>query len=244
VTIQFPQVEAKDLRLLSDSYTQRSSDPSFEEKLRFEQARLGPFSHLESLFNSQIGLDFASQQSLGSQKTESASDIYSTIEQIKMKATETGEFSKPSSSNPQTSTRMFESVSLQPFSRQLLQELLSKTNWLVPNLEANPLFFQASVDGKLQARLDLQALIDKIVEQATLVKSKGKTELSIALNPEELGEILLTTTYHAGVISIQINANPETKKLIDSQREELERALKKARVNFDQIKIQEVKKHA
>jgi len=50
-----------------------------------------------------------------------------------------------------------------------------------------------------------------------------------------LGEIFLKLTSLSGRVSIFISSSPETKKLIDSQKEELERALKKANVNLDQV---------
>ncbi|MBI5078980.1 flagellar hook-length control protein FliK [Candidatus Saganbacteria bacterium] len=155
----------------------------------------------------------------------------------------------PSSVNDHASAsppplRVFDPASSQPFNRQALQELLLKTNWLVPNLSSQPLFYQAFLSGKLQPKLDLQFLIDQIVERASIVKSKGQVEFSLILRPEELGEILLTLTSRAGLISIQIQAPAETKKLMDSRRLELELALKKAKLHIEDIQIREVGKNA
>jgi len=114
----------------------------------------------------------------------------------------------------------------------------------VPNLAAQPELQSAFLAGRLQPSLDLQPLIDQLVEQVRLVRSRGQTEFSLVLKPEELGEIFITLTAHSGIVSIQIKASPETKKLIDSQKSELAAALKKAQVDCDEIKIEEVNKNA
>ena len=241
MTVQLPKVELSEPRLAADNYNQNASDRSFEEKLQFEQARLGllfsPFSQLGSFFSSPTDLAFSS--------TKTGDQLNSYL------ASETNQYDLPDQQNygssnlsARSQSQTFDSASSPAFSRQMLQDLLSKANWLVPNLEAQPSFYQAFLDGKLQPKLDLQFLIDQIVEQVKVVREKGKTELILGLKPENLGEILLTLSTHAGIVSIQINASPETRKLIESQREELERALKKAKVRFDKIEISEVEKYA
>ena len=242
MTVQFPQIDTAEPRLLPDSCKQTSSDQSFEEKLKFEQARLGllfsPLARLNSLFSSTF------YGGIGTAQTQPKEDIYSLLEQPSSSALRASEDRHPTSPVPSPSPKMFESIPLQSSNRQFLQQLLSQTGWLVPNLEAQPAFYNAFLEGKLQPKLDLQLLIDRIVEQVKLVKGKEKTELSLTLKPEELGEIFLVLSSHSGIVSISIQASPETKKLIDDQREELERALKRAQVSFDKIEIEEVKKYA
>jgi flagellar hook-length control protein FliK len=123
----------------------------------------------------------------------------------------------------------------------MLQELLAKTGWLSPNLEASPLFFRAQMEGKLLSKLDLQHLVDQILAQVRLVKEKGKTELTIGLKSDDLGEIILTLTAKSGMISIQIQAPEEIRKQLEALRKELEIALKKANVNLAEIKIEKIK---
>jgi len=242
MTIELSKVEVSEPRLAADNSNQNISDRSFEEKLKFEKARLGllfsPFSQLGSFFSSPTDLTFSS--------TITEDQLNSCL------VSETNHYNLPEnrqnygSSNPsaRSQLQMFDSAPPPAFNRQMLQELLSKTNWLVPNLSALPFFYQAFLDGKLQPKLDLQFLIDQIIDQVKVVKEKGKTELILGLKPENLGEILLILSTHSGIVSIQINASPETKKLIDSQREELERALKKAKIRFDKIEVREVEKNA
>lgn len=239
MTVQFPQIDANEPRLLPDSYNRTSSDRSFEEKLKLEQARLGllfsPFSQLDSLFYSRLAGSFQSSE------PQADSTLYSFIDQ----AEQTGKEPKVQNDNSSSVHRapplqMFESLPSQSLNKNLLQQLLVQTGWLTPNLAAQPQFYNAFLEGKLQLKLDLQLLIDQIVEQVKMVKGRERAELSLMLKPEELGEILLVLTSRSGMVSIQVQTSLETKKLIDSRREELERALKKAHVNFDRIEIREV----
>jgi flagellar hook-length control protein FliK len=131
--------------------------------------------------------------------------------------------------------------------KQLLQNLLAQTGWLTPNIAALPQFQLAQFEGKLLPRLDLQALVDEIMTQVKLVKDKGRVELILGLKPDNMGEILLTLTSSAGAVAIQIQATDSTRKLLEQQMADLEAALKKAHINFSEIKVvtvKEVKEHA
>jgi hypothetical protein len=243
VTIQLAAPETtSEPRLLTDTYKQNNLDQSFAEKLKTEKERIGlmfsPMAQLNSFFSSPLELTLLSTTSpetdLQSEKTqESAKNDLSqqtTTRNAAATASETRH------------TERFESASMQQLNRQTMQELLNKANLLVPNLAAQPMFNQAFEAGKLEPKLDLQALIDKLIDQINLVKSKGKTELSLNIKQEDLGDIFLQLTSLSGKVSIFMSAGAETKKLIDASKDELERALKKAHVNFDTVKIEEVKK--
>jgi len=142
---------------------------------------------------------------------------------------------------PQTSAQFY----VKP-AQTVLQDLLLKTGWLVPNLEGQPLVLKAQQEGTLLNNLDLQSLVDQILAQVKLVREKGSVQLSLGLKPEDLGEIVLTLTSKSGMVSIQIEAPAKTKKLLEAELKELELALKKASVNLSEIKIvtlKEVGKH-
>lgn len=237
MTVQFPQIESIEPRLWGDSYTQNGSDPSFDEKLKYEQARLGllfsPFSQFESLFSSVQNLSFEGGNA------ESDLDLFLSTENTKSPLKQF-QSSNENKTEQTPALQLFDSLPLQTFNRQLLQNLLTQSGWLVPNLSAQPLFQQAFLEGKLQMNFDLQALIDQIVAQAKMVKEKGKTELSLSLKPDELGEVLLTLTAKAGMVAINIQANGEAKKLLESELETLKKALKKSQIAFGEIKIEEV----
>ncbi|MGB9612794.1 MAG: flagellar hook-length control protein FliK [Candidatus Margulisiibacteriota bacterium] len=243
VTIWVPKIESSEPRLWPDTYNQnRSVDDSFEQKLKFEQARLGllfsPFPQLSSLFSPQ-NLVF-------NRNPEKELNNYLTSEPAKV-----NNYSQPQpQSYPKTTVsqpsppQIFESFPTKSFNHQFWQNLLYQTNWLIPNLEAQPLFYQAFLEGKLQPKLDLQFLVEQIINQVNLVKEKGRTELVLSLKPENLGEILLVLTAHSGMVSIQIQVPQETKKLLEAEIEKLKKSLRKAKVNFDKIEIEEVQKYA
>lgn len=242
VTIQLSALETSEPRLLTDIYKQNLSDSSFSEKLKTEKERIGllfsPLSQWNGFFAYPLELTW---MQTAPESDQSAEKIYEQSG---------SDLSQPSGSKTNSeknlapiTARVFESAGSTQFNRQFLQELLAKTNWLVPNLAAQPEFNLAFQAGQLAPKFDLQALIDQLLEQVKLVKSKNQTELSLTLKPEDLGEIFLNLTSLSGKVSITIAASPETKKLIDSQKEELGRALKKANVNLGELTIKEVENH-
>lgn len=91
------------------------------------------------------------------------------------------------------------------------------------------------------SREDLQLLIDKIVEQAKLVKTQKKTELSLLLQEKDLGKISLSLTSRDGFVSILISAPEEMRKNLQKNISELEIALKSANIDVDKLKIMGVK---
>jgi hypothetical protein len=241
VTIQLAAPETSEPRLLTDTYKQNNFDSSFEEKLKAEKERLGllfsPFAQLNSFFSSPLELTL--WQSTAPAKENSAETIQEPAK------SDLSQQAGPKSSLNQAAARtteVFGSAGSQQLNRQFLQDLLTKTNLLVPNLAAQPLFSQAFEQGKLQPTFDLQSLIDKLLEQVNLVKNKNQTELSLNLRQDDLGDIFLRLTSLSGKVSIFMTASTETKKLIDSHKAELEKALRKANVNLDLVTIEEVKK--
>jgi flagellar hook-length control protein FliK len=243
VTIQIPQLEQTEPRLLTDSTNLRQTDASFDEKLRREQARLGllfsPFSQLSGFFAGSLSFDFSEARAAGENSLPEMAE-----EAVKPSTKTPDTAQQPNLSTRQASVQLFDSLPLANLNRQVLQDLLTQTNWLVPNLQAQPLFFNAAVNGQLRQSFDLQALIDQIALQVKMVKSKGTVQFSLTLQPEELGQVILTLTAHAGLISVDLQALSGTRKLLDTRRAELEKALAKADVHFDRITIREVPENA
>ena len=238
---QLPKVEGNEPRLLTDNSNQNKTDQSFEDKLKYEQSRLGllfnPMSQFNAIFASSAGQDLnflnsdeKAGQSVQTEMKRSASSSDQSIGQARP--------------TPPPPSQFSDQLASQSFSQKFWQELLAKTGWLNPNLAANPLAYQAFLQGTLAAKLDLQSLIDEIVKQASLVKDKGRTELRLTLKPAELGDIILTLSSIGGLVSIQIQASAEARKAIEDKRAELEAALKKLNINFDRIRIEEVTDHA
>jgi flagellar hook-length control protein FliK len=242
VTIQFPQLEQTEPRLLTDSTNLRESDASFDEKLRQEQARLGlmfsPFSQLSGLFAEPLNLGLTVDHQAAEVRTAAA-------QQTDYRQAGTADSAvQPNLTTRSPGVQLFDSLPLAQLNRQVLKDLLAQTNWLVPNVQTQPFFFNASVSGQLRQSFDLQALIDQIARQVNMVKSKGKVQFSLTLQPEELGQVILTLTAQSGLISVDIQAVSATRKLFDARRAELEKALAKANVHFDRITIREVTDHA
>lgn len=246
MTTQIPKIDSSDLAPMPEIVSQNVNGPSFEEKLKSEQARLGllfsPFS--------QLGAFFYSDNQFDSQQDENGSSSRAALEQNSGLANSSNSnLSKTANSahnapNQTAPPQSFDSLSTRTLSQQWVKELFIRNHWLTPNLQGQSLFYQAFLDGKLLASFDLQSLVDEIASRVALVKDKGRTQISLTLQPEELGEILLTLTSLAGAISVQIQASSDTKKLLLSQRDELALALKKANINVDEIIIEEVKSNA
>ncbi len=248
MTVQVSQIHPRESGLLQDPYAQNTSEISFQRYLEEEQKRLTFFFSPFNQFN--FGSWFAYPDPVAkSDITANPVDLFSDIDlgQAQNKTPNYQSSTESRSSEPNQALPQTTNYHLSRPAQILLQDLLAKTGWLTPNLEAAPLFYQAQLQGKLLSKLDLQFLIDQIISQVKLVKDKGKVELSLGLKPENLGEILLTLTSRAGMVSIQIQAPEETRKLLEAELKELESALKKAKVNLEDIKItalKEVKEHA
>ena len=241
MTIQLAATETSDPRLLTDTYKQNNFDSSFEEKLKAEKERIGllfsPLAQLNSLFSSPLELSL-----LSTAVPEQETRPENTHEPARTGLSpQPAQNSAPASAAGARPVELFEAAGTLPFNRQLVQELLSRSNLLVPNLAAQPLFSQAFEAGQLQPKYDLQSLIDKIVEQVNLARNKGRTELSLNVKQEGLGDIYLQLTSLSGKVAIFMSANPETKKLIDARKDELQSALRKAHVEVESVTIEEVK---
>jgi flagellar hook-length control protein FliK len=250
VTVQVTQIQPTEPRLFQDTYTQTNSDNSFQNYLENEQKRLtmlfSPFNQFD--FGSWFGYPELSFQTA---PVENNVNLFSDSEMLPTGTYGTNTQNQEiSPQNPlSASNPVFEQIasyySASP-TQATLQELLMKTGWLVPNMQASPQLYMAQLEGKMLNKLDLQFLVDQIVTQVKMIKEKGQTELTLGLKPENLGEIILSLTSRSGMISISIQAPEETRKLLEALLSELELALKKAKVNLADIKIvspEEVNQH-
>ncbi|OGC09422.1 hypothetical protein A3F86_03500 [candidate division WOR-1 bacterium RIFCSPLOWO2_12_FULL_45_9] len=230
------QLQAPEFSLFQDSYASNASDHSFQNYLEEEQKRWGQFN-FDSWFSYPVFQP--------GEKT-SGNYLYSPELEVsyQLNTNENKNQSTPAENLPLSNQLPGDSL-MKP-TQTVLRELLLKSGWLIPNLEASPLLSQAQLDGKLLNKLDLQFLVDQILSQVKLVGNKDKIELLMGLKPENMGEIFLSVSSRSGLISIQIQATEETRKLIEAQLLELKLALKKANINLEEIKIfpsQEINKH-
>jgi flagellar hook-length control protein FliK len=234
VTVQVSQIQSSEPRLFQDSYTQNNPDQSFQQYLEQEQRRLAFIFSPFSQFNFSSWLEYPEVDS-----SANKIDLFSDIEQAPSQsfASKTEPNAQKDLPLPNQAFDQIAAYSSAKSAQAVLQDLLMKTGWLAPNLEASPQFYLAQLEGKLLNKLDLQFLVDQILSQVKLVKEKGKVELSLGLKPENLGKIILVLTSKSGMVSIQIQAPEETRKLIEAELTELELALKKAKVNLAEIKV-------
>ena len=86
-------------------------------------------------------------------------------------------------------------------------------------------------------KIDLSDLISQIKEKIRVMKENSKVELSIRLNPEDLGSILMNISSNKGIISIAIYANTIAKQSLDESLKDLESALKKANLNVGSLNV-------
>ena len=248
MTVQIPQIHSLESGLLQDSSAQNASLTPFQKYLEEEQKRLAfmlsPFAQFN--FGSWFAypsLNFETEGSGGH------AEIFSDMDPApaENRDTTTQNYHANNQQQSPAPEQTLPQTSLSNPAQTMLQDLLARTGWLAPNLEASPLFYRAQLEGKLLSKLDLQFLVDEILSQVKVVKEKGKVELTLGLRPENLGDILLTLTSRSGMISVQIQAPEETRKLIEAELRELELALKKAKVQLEGIKVlatKEVEQHA
>ncbi|MDD5382869.1 MAG: flagellar hook-length control protein FliK [Candidatus Margulisbacteria bacterium] len=244
VTVQLPKIDAAEPRLSPDSFNQNSTDSSFQNFLEEEQKRLALFFNASGQFNFDSWFQYSSFDAQPQGSVYKA-DLFSDIDSRSQENKNPDASNQPAKTgNESPAGNLFSQIAGNYFSKPnqtQIQDLLLKTGWLTPNLEAFPALFKAQLDGKLLNKLDLQFLVDQLVSQLEIVKGKGKTDLTLGLKPENLGEILLTLTSKSGMISIQIQAPEETKKLIEAELKLLEMALKRAKVNLAEIKVSAIK---
>lgn len=243
--VTIPQNPATlDPSLLEPSHALNQTDRSFEQYLEEEKKRLSAMFSPLSSFNFSGLFGYAQDKNNDLRYLENI-DLFSDINSKDFKSNDFASNSYLSNSQPvssnqtvaQTIINQITDTNQTSATKVFLQQLLAQTGWLTPNIEAQQLLQQMQSQGKLLNNFDLQALVDKIVSQVKLVKEKGQTQLSLGLKPDNLGEILLTLIARSGLISIQIQAPEESRKLILSQAKELELALKRANINLGEIKI-------
>jgi len=108
-------------------------------------------------------------------------------------------------------------------------------------LELSPDLYSALITAKNNAaslrKIDVDDLISQIKNKIKFLLENGKTELSIELKPENLGTILMSISSNKGLLSINIYADQAARQALEENIAELERALKLADLNIDNLKI-------
>ncbi len=243
--VQVSQIQTPEPSLYQENYAPGASSNNFRYYLDEEQKKLG------FLFSPLAQFDFSSwflYPSFGQTDNQAGSHKIQLFSDIPFNQGKTDQANTPTPQNLQSNQTDSAQPQADQFAyyfisnpKQTMADLLAQTGWMVPNIEAQSLLYQAQTEGKMLIKLDMQSLIDQILTQVQLIKSKGKTEISLGLKPENLGELLLILTSKSGMISIEIQAQDKARKLIEDDLIELELALKKANVNLADIKVLNLK---
>ncbi|MFH1362531.1 MAG: flagellar hook-length control protein FliK [bacterium] len=242
MTVQATQFQSPEPHLFQDTTIQNNPDRSFQNYLDEEQKRL---VNLFSAFGQFNFADFFSYPDFSSNYEDNSNrvDLLTELENL-----------QPEKNNPNKKSGPEQKIIEQVFFQNAInknqgvksiasvfQDLLLQTGWLTPNSQTSPQLYQSQLEGKFLQKLDLQSLVDKILSQIKLVAEKGRAELRFGLKPDNLGEILLTLTSRSGMITIQIETNEETRKILENNLASLALTLKQARVKIEEIKISAIK---
>ena len=108
-------------------------------------------------------------------------------------------------------------------------------------LELSADLYSALITAKNNAaslrKIDVDDLVAQIKNKIKFLLENGKTELSIELKPDNLGTILMSVSSNKGILSINIYAGQAAKQALEENIAELERALKLANLNIDNLKV-------
>jgi len=218
--------------LSRDDNTQRQGDGSFDRELEAAKNKLlvAPWAEVQKMFNI-TPLEFKFDFNANKIENEVQKDTREP-QQVKTDRakSETGKETK-TAELPKTAAMI-----------KISKDTLAKN---IP-LPVSPFAFPASYLGDNASlpvtKSDMKMVIDDIVEKIELMKVGRRSELNMALNYENLGDLLLNLTLKDGMVSIQISAaQNDTKKSLEQNLSELESALKSAKINLKDLTVTEVK---
>lgn len=91
--------------------------------------------------------------------------------------------------------------------------------------------------GKFSKIFSIESIAGQIIDAARIMKLNGKSELSIDIKPELLGDLKLSIKSENGIISIQIFASAGAKSLLDSNLADLQQALASANIAVGGLEV-------
>ena len=122
--------------------------------------------------------------------------------------------------------------------KEALQNIMSqKTN--SQNMPFGTVSFTEFIKNleKFSQKSNIRMISDSIIEKTSLLKNGEKTEFSISLKPEWLGNISLKISSEDGKINVQIIASTQSKQLIDSELSDLELSFKNSNIQLGSISV-------
>jgi flagellar hook-length control protein FliK len=91
--------------------------------------------------------------------------------------------------------------------------------------------------GKFSSLIGIESIAEQIIAAAKLMKLKGRSELSVDIKPELLGDLKLSLKSENGIISIQIFASAGAKSLLDSNLADLQQSLASANIAVGGLEV-------
>ena len=91
--------------------------------------------------------------------------------------------------------------------------------------------------GKFSRIFSIESIAGRIIDAAKLMKLNGRSELSIDIKPDLLGDLKLSIKSENGIISIQIFASAGAKALLDSNLADLQRSLASANIAVGGLEV-------
>ena len=223
----------------------RATNVSFDDKLKAQELKLSerekllkslPWTYLQTLLNSselKFDFDFSVAENNGGllsygRQASSTGATGSNAPSSKPSIAQGEE----NAGNPTASPAKLSYVIDQ---NSFVQNLIANNKYAVGNPPALFNFSSAqSIEGK---SLDLGLIIDELIDKIKMVKEGEKVSLSIALKPDQLGEMLLSVSMRNGVIFMSITTSSEMKDLIDANKASLEKQLKEANINLGNLDV-------
>lgn len=179
--------------------------------------------------------DFSDELSLASSKIETNLNNY----RASKADSEPGDKKPAVQNNPIAENKGEIAPKQNPAPEQKLSQIIAADKFILGSLQIPASFNNTLLKETSALKLDVDFLAGKIIDQVKLVQEKGRVELNLTLQPDELGEILLSVSLRNGVISVGMTASPETKKILDQNLNELQTSLKRAKLNLGELWVSE-----
>jgi len=228
---------------LENPATSNSSKISFDSSLKNEETKLEekqkslsliPWASLQNIFNSvPLKFDFQfSSASLGPDDRGQKRDPEITgRQQAEMKKDSAASASNNTKNDTASVEKLSRTIDQKTFVQNLLANVKPVVGGAVPPAEFS-LIFEPKV-----RRPSLDLIVSEIVDKVRLVEEGKKVELSVALKPDQLGEMLLNMSMKNGLVSISIVANSEAKEWLEHNIAALKDSLRQANIGLGDVSV-------
>lgn len=221
------------------SLSKKSSEISFDASLKDEQEKLQekqktlsyiPWAEIEGIFNS-LPLKFDFQFSPPPKEFDSPKrDLLPSPPQKS-----DGDKGQGGRVKEASDRNCAEKISYTMGQKVFLQNLMANIRPVMGN-PVIPLDL-SSVFGLKTRGSNLELIVSEIVDKIKLVEEGKKVELSVALKPDQMGELLLNMSMKNGLVSVSIIADGEAKEWIEQNIAGLKESLKQANISLGDVSV-------